>query len=66
MANLGAIYVQTIGPTAIEPGLRSFTQGQASLMYTRGALGIEVGYKHIFGADGLQSNAGFLNVLYQF
>lgn len=66
VANLGATYVQTIGSTAIEPGMRSFTEFQASVMYTRGALGAEVGYKHIFGAEGLQSNAGFLNVMYQF
>jgi len=65
-ANVGATYVQTVGSTAIEPGLRSFTQFQASLTYTYGGLGVEVGYRHIFGAESLKSNAGFLNVLYQF
>lgn len=37
VANLGAAHIETVGPSAIESGKRSFTQGQVSLMYTRGA-----------------------------
>jgi len=65
--NLGVQQVETVGPSAIRSGQQSYTRGKASLgIYLTESFALDIGYKRVFGLDGVESQSGLLLARFNF
>ncbi len=65
-ASVGGRHLETVGSSSIEDGKRGLSQVSAAFGYfPTEYVGLELGYKYLFGASDLSSHAGYLQgVLY--
>jgi len=67
LAAVGGRHLETVGGSSIEEGKQGLSQVSGSLMYfPTEFMGLEVGCKHLFGADDLRSTSAYLQGAFYF